>query len=104
MLKETLRLKNTKLKLWKKYLSASRTRYDREQWRRLASYAKKNPNVFWKYARFRLKTKQTRPTLIRKDGSTSSTAQEKAGTLNDFVASVFTEDVRWPYVTYVIIS
>ena len=59
---------------------------------RLASYAKTNPKVFWKYAKSRQKTRQTIPTSIRKDGSKSSTAQEKADTLNEFFASVFTEE------------
>ena len=104
MSKEALRLKNTKLRLWKRYLS-TRTRYDSEFLQRvyfflriltrnlrLASYAKTNPKVFWKYAESKLKTRQTIQTLIRKDGSKSSTAQEKADTLNESFASVFTEE------------
>ena len=53
------------------------------------------PKTFWSYAKSRLKTKEQIPTLTKPDGSTASTASDKAETLNNFFASVFTvEDLN----------
>ena len=51
---------------------------------------KDKPKVFWSYAKSRLKTREQISTLINPDGSPAATPQEKAETLNNFFASVFT--------------
>ena len=97
-----------KRRLWKKYI-ATRTRYDRENYIRyknrlraltrnlrqnfeqnLAYNVKDKPKLFWKYVKSRLKSIQSIPPLLKPDGSKASTPIEKANTLNDFFASVFT--------------
>ena len=81
MTNEAIRLKNTKGRLWKRYIT-TRTKFDRENYIRcknglralirtlrsnfeqnLALNIKSNPKMFWKYAKTRLKTKQSIPSL-----------------------------------------
>ena len=52
--------------------------------------AKNKPKAFWKYVRSRLKTISTIPSLIKSDGSKATRSKDKADTLNNFFASVFT--------------
>ena len=51
---------------------------------------REKPKVFWSYAKSRLKTKEQISSLTKPDGSTATTAEDKAVTLNNFFASVFT--------------
>ena len=51
---------------------------------------KDKPKVFWSYAKSRLKTREQISTLTKPDGSVAATPQDKAETLNNFFASVFT--------------
>ena len=108
MTNEALRLKNTKHKLWKKFIS-SRSNYDRNKYNscknslrkltrklrrdfecNLARNAKEKPKLFWGYTKTRLKTKQRIPSLTKADGSTATTPKEKSEVLNQFFSSVFT--------------
>ena len=113
MTNEAIRLKNTKGRLWKRYIT-TRTKFDRENYIRckndlraltrtlrsnfeqnLAFNIKSNPKMFWKYAKTRLKTKQSIPSLTKADGSIALTPKDKADTLNDFFTSVHTiEDLN----------
>ena len=113
MTNEAIRLKNTKGRLWKRYIT-TRTKFDRENYIRcknglraltrtlrsnfeqnLAFNIKSNPKMFWKYAKNRLKTKQSIPSLTKADGSIALTPKDKADTLNDFFTSVHTiEDLN----------
>ena len=107
---EALRLKNRKWRAWRRY-RASRSQYDRNIYIRLknelrsltrnlrenfeqtfTSAIKSKPKMFWKYAKSRLKTRQTIPTLIKSDGSNAITDEEKAEALNCFFTSVFTNE------------
>ena len=58
----------------------------------LAKNAKEKPKLFWKYVNSRLKTRPQIPSLKKPDGSYAATDQGKADTLNDYFASVFTEE------------
>ena len=113
MTNEALRLKNKKQKLWKKY-QASQEDFDRNKYNstknnlrkltrklrrdfetKLARNAKEKPKLFWGYTKSRLKTRQRIPSLTKPDGTTASTAKEKADLLNEFFSSVFTiEDLE----------
>ena len=113
MTQEARKLKNKKLKLWKKFLS-TRSSYHRNNYTRcknsfralsrklrrdfeidISKDMKDKPKVFWSYAKSRLKTKEKISTLIKPDGSPASSPEEKAETLNNFFASVFTvEDLN----------
>ena len=112
MTSEAIRLKNTKARLWKKYVS-TRSNFDREKYikcknklrqttrilrgdfeKTLAGNIKVSSKSFWKYAKSRLKTRSTIPTLDKPDGSKAETPREKANVLNKFFNSMFTiEDV-----------
>ena len=51
--------------------------------------------MFWNYAKSRLKTRDNISSLTKADGTTATTATEKAEALNNFFASVFTlEDLQ----------
>ena len=50
----------------------------------LAFNVKSKPKLFWKYAKSRLKTKQSIPSLTKADGSRATTPKDKADTLNNF--------------------
>ena len=108
MTAEAIRLKNAKSRLWRRYV-ATKTRFDRDKYIRcknnlrsltrklrrdfeqnVASMLKSKPNVFWKYAKSRLKTKLTIPTLSKPNGTKATSSKDKAETLNDFYSSVFT--------------
>ena len=108
MSREARKLKNKKLKLWRKFL-ATRSSYHRNNYTRcknsfralsrklrrdfeidISKDMKEKPKVFWSYAKSRLKTKEKISTLVKPDGSSATSPKEKAETLNDFFASVFT--------------
>ncbi|CAH1277366.1 Hypp9585 [Branchiostoma lanceolatum] len=59
---------------------------------RLVKDIKNNPKSFWKYTKSRLHVRQKVGALVRSDGSTAQTDQEKAEELNNFFASVFTSE------------
>ena len=108
-----IRLKNAKGRAWKRY-KLTRTKHDREAYTRcknnlreltrnlrkdfennLACKLKGKPKLFWKYAKSRLKTRQSVPTLTKPEGTKAITAKDKAKTLNQFFTSVFTlEDMH----------
>ena len=110
MTSDATRLKNKKLRLWKRYV-VNRTKYDLDNYVRcknnlrtltrnlrknfendLARNAKNKPKLFWKYANSSLKTISQIPSLKKLDGSYAATDKGKADTLNDYFASVFTEE------------
>ena len=110
MTNEAIRLKNAKGGLWKRYIT-TRTKFDRENYIRcknglraltrtlrsnfeqnLALNVKGKSKLFWKY---RMKTKQSIPSLPKADGSRAITRKDKADTLNNFFTNVFTiEDLN----------
>ena len=108
MTNESSRLKNAKGSLRKRYIT-TRTEFDRENCIRcknglraltrtlrsnfeenLAFNVKSKPKLFWKYAKSRLKTKQSIPSLAKADDSRAITPKDKADALNNFFTSVFT--------------
>ena len=108
MTAEAIRLKNAKSRLWKRYVT-TKTKLDRDKYIRcknnlrsltrklrrdfeqnVASMMKSKPKAFWKYAKSRLKTKPTIPTLSKPNGTKATSSKDKAETLNDFFSSVFT--------------
>ena len=110
MTKDTLKLKDLKAKLWKRY-KQSRTHYDNQRYRRvknelrtitrrlresfesnIAKEVKNQPKKFWAYVNSRTKTRSKIPPLKNDDGSKAITAAEKAEALNRFFSSVFTEE------------
>jgi hypothetical protein len=113
MTKESRKFKNKKIRLCRKYMS-SRSTFDRNNYVRcknkfralsrklrrdfeldISQGLKEKPKVFWSYAKSRLKTKEQISSLTKPDGSTATTAEDKADTLNNFFASVFTvEDTK----------
>lgn len=123
MTRESSKMKNKKIRLWKRYMS-TRSSYDRNNYVRckntfraltrklrrdfelaISKGMKEKPKLFWSYAKSRLKTKEQISSLTKPDGSTARTAEDKAEALNNFFASVFTvEDVENmpPAPTYVI--
>ena len=46
----------------------------------MTSVLKSKSKLFWKYARYKLKTNQTIQTLVKQDGDITSTDEEKADT------------------------
>ena len=113
MTREASRLRNKKIRLWKKFL-ASRSTYDRNSFTRcknsfraltrklrrdfeidISKVVKEKPRLLWSYAKSRLKNKEQISTLIAADGTVATSPQAKAETLNNFFASVFTiEDLN----------
>ena len=67
-----------------------RLRIDFEQ--NIAMNEKEKPKHFWKYAKSRIKNKQSIPTLEKPDGSNAITPEDKANSLNQFFCSVFTRE------------
>ena len=62
-------------------------------WRKnLAKTGKSKPKDFWRYAKSRLKSTQTIPSLTKPDGSKVFTSKEKALVLSDYFSSVFTRE------------
>ena len=108
MTRESRRLKNKKIRLWRKFLSTKSSfhwnnytqcknslRALSRKLRRdfeldITKDMKQKPKVFWSYAKSRLKTRERISTLTKPDGSAATSAPEKAETLNNFFASVFT--------------
>ena len=108
MTREANRLKRKKCYLWRKYLSTKST-FDNTKYKRcknklraltrslrknfemsISINSKSKPKLFWNYAKSRLKTRQNISSLRKEDGTTATTAADKAETLNKFFASVFT--------------
>ena len=113
MTRDSVRLKNKKLRLWRKYTKTKglfdRRNYDRcknelrELTRKLrrdyetmiSEGSKEKPKMFWSYAKSRLKTREQITSLTKPDGTTAKSAKDKAEALNDFFSSVFTvEDIE----------
>ena len=108
MTSDAIRLKNRKARLWKRYV-ATKTRYDREKYiyckntlrtltrtlrcdieQNVAHMVKSNPKLFWKYAKSRLKSRPSIPSLSRPNGTKATSSKDKAETLNEYFSSVFT--------------
>ena len=107
---DAIRMKDRKNKLWRRYkktgLQYDHTRFKqaKNQLRSLTRRLKRNfeneiardaktfPKKFWSYVKSRTKTRSRIPILRRKDGTTASTPEEKAEALNEFFASVFTDE------------
>ena len=108
MTRESRIMKNKKLRLWRKFL-LTRSTYDHNNYIRcknsfralsrklrrdfeleITKDMKEKPKHFWNYATSRLKTREKISSLAKPDGTTAKTAQDKAETLNNFFASVFT--------------
>ena len=108
MTRESRKLRNKKIRLWKKFLF-TRASYDRNNYVRcknkfrslsrklrrdfemnISTEMKEKPKLFWNYAKSRLKTREQIPSLTKPDGTSATTAPDKAETLNNFFASVFT--------------
>ena len=105
---EAMRLRAAKIRHWRRYV-ATKSPHDKIKYNRsknklrtltrklrndyeitLASNIKDRPKSFWKYAKSRLKTRATIPTLKKPDGSKATIPKEKANVLNDYFESVFT--------------
>ena len=110
MTSDAMRLKNKKRRLWKRYLY-TKSNYDRQNFinsknilrattrklrreyeRNLAKMVKSKPKDFWRYAKSRLTSMPTIPTLMKTDGSKASTPTQKAEVLIDYFSSVFTRE------------
>ena len=65
---------------------------ERQKERRIAEDIKDNPKKFWRHVRSQSKYKPKIPDLQMPGGGTTSSNREKAATLADFFASVFTEE------------
>lgn len=105
---ETLSLLHRKNKMWKRYLKdKSKIRYRaytqaRNHLRQSTRAAairqdfevsleiKKNPKAFWNHINRRLTNKESIPRLQKPDGTFTDNDEEKAQTLSEFFASVFT--------------
>ena len=59
---------------------------------KMAGHIKLKPKLFGKYAKSRLKSRQSIPSLTKADGSKATSAKDKAQALNDFFTSVFTDE------------
>ena len=113
MTRDSVRLKNKKLRLWRKY-TKTRGLFDRNNYdqcknklrnltrklrsdyeRKISEGSKEKPKMFWSYAKSRLKTSEQIASLIKPDGTIAKSAEDKAETLNNFFSSVFTvEDIE----------
>ena len=60
--------------------------------RKIAKESKKNPKAFWSYYKEKTRKFQGIPTLVNGNGEKYDENQGKADCLNDFFASVFTEE------------
>ena len=66
----------------------------------LAQSVKLNPKSFWKYAKSRLKTRASIPTLDKPDGTKAVSPDDKANALNKYFNSMFTlENIVIPLPT-----
>ena len=72
----------------KKEIRKAKRRHEK----RIADDCKNNPKSFWKYVHEQTKSKQGIGTLKDKDGNLITTEVDKANTLNDFFASVYTKE------------
>ena len=107
---EAVRKKDLKNKLWRRY-KKSRSDYDYNRFKRakndlrcltrelrarfennIVKDIKLAPKKFWSYVQSKTKVRNKIPTLRRDDGSSAVTAHEKAEALNEFFASVFTDE------------
>ena len=111
MTRDSIKLKDLKAKLWKRY-KKSKTHYDRERYQRvknelrsktrrlridfendIAQNIKTHPKRFWNYVKSRTKSRSKIPPLMTKEGTKASTASEKAEALNNYFSSTFTEEM-----------
>ena len=110
MTREALKLKRKKRSLWLAYLYSkdpidharyTRCRNDlrrltrnlrRDFEMRLAKDAKQNSKPFWRYVHSRLKTRSRVEDLRQDDGSLATEDRDKAGVLNSFFCSIFTDE------------
>ncbi|XP_078603467.1 uncharacterized protein LOC144877425 [Branchiostoma floridae x Branchiostoma japonicum] len=108
--KQAIEVKNKKRKMWSKWKSsgslADFRRYAAvrnslrsltrqlcsEYERRLVRDLKDNPKNFWRYTKFRLSTRPKIGSLVKPDDSMALTGLDKAEVLNNFFASVFTDE------------
>ena len=107
---EAVRKKDLKNKLWRKY-KKSRSDYDYNRYKRakndlrcltrelrsrfennIVNDLKLAPKKFWSYVQSKTRVRNKIPTLKREDGNSAVTAQDKAEALNEFFASVFTNE------------
>ena len=110
MMAASLRLKNRKQRLWKRYIK-TKDRHDhaiftktknelRKLTRRLRTHfetkvaeeSKQKPKQFWKYVNSKLKTRARIPTLNNPDGTFAVSDKEKAESLKSFFSSIFVDE------------
>ena len=118
MTRETMRLKNTKYKLWRKYCAThvqrdhdafvfarnklrSLTRSLRQDFEQcITTNVKHNPKVFWRYAKSRLKTHATYNDIQDSNGNLLQSDTAKASAFNEYFSSVFVNESTiffyWP--------
>ena len=107
---EAVKMKDRKNKLWRRYkktgIQYDHTRFKqvKNQLRSLTRRLKRNfeneiardakcfPKKLWSYVKSRTKTRSRIPILRGKNGTVASTPKEKAEALNEFFASVFTDE------------
>jgi len=108
--REVLRLRKKKTTLWRVYCNThcsldydrfARVRNELRSLTRtlkrnyeidLANNIKDNPKAFWKYVNSKLKTKLPVDTLRTSDNREATSNQDKANVLNEYFASVFTQE------------
>ena len=107
---EAIRKKDLKNKLWQKY-TRSRANYDRRQYNKvknelraltrklklkfeanIAANIKTLPKSFLSYVKSKTKPKSKIPVLTKPDGTEAISSFDKAGTLNKFFSSNFTDE------------
>ena len=59
---------------------------------KIAEEVKDNSKSFWNYVKSKAKSKAGFPDILRNDGTTAKTDEEKADTFNNFFGSVFTKE------------
>ena len=68
----------------------------RDYERKIGKEIKKSPKQFWRYVRNKMNTTNAIPQLEKSDGDLTSNDKEKADTMNNFFASVFTTEIGEP--------
>ncbi len=68
----------------------------RDYERKIGKEIKKSPKQFWRYVRNKMNTTNAIPQLEKSDGDLTLNDKEKANTMNNFFASVFTPEVGEP--------
>jgi len=110
MNKRAMKARVKKRKTWAKFRRTGKTRdyvaYTKERNKlrsltrelcrtfelRMVKDIKENPKAFWRYVSTRLHTREKVGSLVKEGGQVAETDGEKAEVLNDFFASVFTEE------------